>query len=113
MLIPEQFAGVIVPAAIAFLAALGTLYLARKAGLSDVDAAVREQRGALVATLKTRVDHLEAENRRLQSDIDYLKHENEQLRTEIARLSAELIRIGIHEASARLVDRARPDDRRT
>jgi cell division protein FtsB len=95
----EQFASIVIPTAIAFLVALGTLFLARKAGLSEVDAAVREQRGALVATLSKRVEHLENENRKLQSDIDYLRHENEQLRTEVARLSAQLIKLSIHEAA--------------
>lgn len=92
---PDQFAAIVMPAFIAFIAAVGTLWLARKAGLSEVDAAVREQRGALVSTLKTRVDHLESENKRLAGEIDYLMRENEQLRKEVARLSSDLIRISM------------------
>ena len=89
---PDSLITVLVSAGVAFVLALGTLALSRRAGISDVDAVVREQRGALVETLKTRVEHLEAENQRLAGDIAYLRRENEQLRKEVARLQAHIIK---------------------
>ena len=82
---------IVVSAVIAFGIALGSVVIARRAGVSDVDAIVREQRGALVTTLQTRMEHLETENRRLTADIEYLKRENEQLRAEVARLQRHII----------------------
>lgn len=89
---PDSAITILVSAGIAFGIALGSVVIARRAGLSDVDAVVREQRGALVTTLRIRVEHLEAENKRLTDDVAYLKRENEQLRTEVARLQRHIIK---------------------
>lgn len=97
---PDSVVSILISAGIAFGIALGSLVLARRAGLSDVDAVVREQRGALVATLKIRVEHLEAENKRLTEDIDYLKRENEQLRAEVARLQRHIIKHDLEQPRA-------------
>ena len=88
---PDSFFSIVVSGAIAMSLALGTLWLARRAGLSDVQREVREERSILVATLRTRVDHLEDENRRLTADIEWLKRENEQLRAEVARLQRHIV----------------------
>ena len=88
---PDSAISILISAGIAFGIALGSVAVARRAGLSDVDAVMREQRGALVETLKTRVEHLEAENKRLSDDIEYLRRENEQLRIEVARLQRHII----------------------
>jgi len=89
---PDSAITILVSAGIAFGIALGSVVIARRAGLSDVDAVLREQRGALVETLKTRVEHLESENKRLSDDIEYLRRENEQLRAEVARLQRHIIK---------------------
>lgn len=89
--VPDSAISILMSAGIAFGIALGSVALARRAGLSDVDAVVREQRGALVDTLTNRGEHLEAENKRLSDDIEYLRRENEQLRTEVARLQRHII----------------------
>lgn len=86
----DQLAGVLVPAAVAFLIALATLYVSRKAGLSDIDAAVDVQRGMLVSTLKTRVELLEQENARQKAEIERLERENDDLRRRVDRLERAL-----------------------
>lgn len=89
---PESIITVIVSAGIAFGIAVGSIAAARRAGLSDVDAVVREQRGALVETLRARVDHLENENKRLTAENEYLRRELDQLRAEVQRLERYIIK---------------------
>lgn len=98
---PDNAISILVSAGIAFAIAFGSVVVARRAGISDIDAVVREQRGALVSTLKTRVEHLEAENERLHKDIEYLKRENEQLRTEVARLQRHIIERDLETGNGR------------
>ena len=92
---PEPLASTIISAAVAFGAALGVVllreYLAAKRGLSDVDLAVREQRGALVVTLTARVKHLEEENASLKADNELMKREIASLRDEVSRLQRHII----------------------
>ena len=97
---PDSFLSIVVSAGAAFGVALGTLWLARRAGLSDVQREVREERSALVSTLRTRVEHLEAENERQKADIEYLKRENEQLRAEVARLQRHIVAQELHDAKS-------------
>jgi hypothetical protein len=91
---------ILVSASISFGLALAVLYLSRRAGLTDVQAAVSAERSALVETIKSRVSALEAENERLKTDMDYLKRENEQLRIEVDRLRRYIIdhRVGPTDA---------------
>jgi tRNA C32,U32 (ribose-2'-O)-methylase TrmJ len=89
----EPFLSVAIMSTAAFLAASGAWWLARKAGLTDVQEAVREEQLVLATTLRNRVDHLEGENKRLAADIEYLKRENANLRSEVLTLQRELIKI--------------------
>ena len=75
----------------AFIASTGAWWLARKAGLTDVQEAVREEQLILTQTLRTRVEQLEDENKRLKDDVAFLHRENKQLRIEIRDVSAQLI----------------------
>jgi len=89
--VPGDVAAVIVAAALSFGVALGTLAFARKAGISDIDRVVREQRGALVSALTQRVEQLEAENKRLSDENVYLKRELAQLKDEVDRLRRRIV----------------------
>ena len=87
-----ELLSIIVASVVSLGVALAVLGLSRKAGLSDVDKTLSTQRGALVATLTYRVEHLENENTRLTEDNEYLRHELEQLRIEVQRLERYIIK---------------------
>lgn len=77
---------ILISAATAFGVALGLLYLAHRAGLTDIQREVDRETDRLASALRVRVETLETENRRLQADIDYLKRENAELREKLERL---------------------------
>jgi len=89
---PDSLVSIVASASIALGVALATLFLARRAGLTDVQREVREERGALVDTLRGRIALVEEENGRLRSDVEYLKRENEQLRAEVQRLEQHILK---------------------
>ena len=77
---------ILVSAATAFAVALGLLYLAHKAGLTDIQREVDREIDRLTTALRLRVETLEGENELLKADVSYLKRENARLATEIDKL---------------------------
>jgi biopolymer transport protein ExbB/TolQ len=77
---------VIISALLAFGVALATLWLAKRAGLTDVQREVRLEGDRLVAQLKDRVALLEAERREDKGRIAELERENTELRRRVERL---------------------------
>ena len=77
---------VIASAAIALAVAIATLWLATKAGLTDVQRETRLQGDRLVAQLKDRVSLLETERAEDKSRILELERENASLRARVERL---------------------------
>jgi predicted nuclease with TOPRIM domain len=82
---------VLISAATAFAVALGLLFLAHRAGLTDLQREVDRETDRLATALRVRVETLETENKRLQADIDYLKRENAELREQLQRLRDYII----------------------
>jgi len=66
-------------------------------GLSGVQREVRSERGALIATLKNRVEHLEEENQRLTKENELLRYDVASLREQVRQLQADLIGITVHK----------------
>jgi predicted nuclease with TOPRIM domain len=77
---------ILISAATAFAVALGLLYLAHRAGLTDIQREVDRETDRLATALRQRVETLETENKQLKADIDYLKRENAELRDKLERL---------------------------
>lgn len=96
MIDPGMFFQIALLSVAAFIASTGAWWLARKAGLTDVQEAVREEQLILTQTLRTRVEQLEDENKRLKLDVEYLRRENAELRTEVREVSSQLIAL-LHE----------------
>jgi cell division protein FtsB len=82
---------ILISAATAFAVALGLLYLAHRAGLTDIQREVDRETDRLATALRVRVETLETENERLKADVDYLKRENAELRTQLDRLRDYII----------------------
>lgn len=100
MIDPGMFLQVAMLSVAAFIASTGAWWLARKTGLTDVQEAVREEQLILTQTLRTRVEQLENENRRLKDDISFLRRENAELRMEVREVSAQLIAM-LHDQKGR------------
>jgi len=85
---------IIVLALIATLApiitALGVYWAGKKLGAGPVAHDLREQRGALVQTLKIRVDTLEHENADLRRDLDEEKERVSELERDKIKLSCRI-----------------------
>jgi len=96
----ETFTAVVsiaVAAVSAFVASLGAWAVYQRMGLSGVQREVRSERGALIATLKNRVEHLEEENQRLTKENELLRHDVASLREQVRQLQADLIGITVHK----------------
>lgn len=82
----ETVASVFVSAAVTFSVALATLWLAKRAGLTDVQREVRVEADRLISQLKDRVALLERERAEDKILIDALEKENAELRERVERL---------------------------
>lgn len=83
---------VVISAGAAFGVALATLWLANRAGLSNVTSAYRLESDALAQALRQRVEHLEAENKRLTDRVAYLENELATALRELERLRRYVIK---------------------
>ena len=90
-----DLASVLVAASVSAAAALGSLAIARRTGLSDVQRELRQERGALIDTLRARVEHLEGENERLATEISVIKRDNGLLREEVTSLQRHILKMEI------------------
>ena len=86
-----DIASVLASAATAFGVALGLLFLANRAGLTDLQREVKKETDRLATALRVRVETLESENKRLLADIDYLKRDNAELRVQLDKLRSYVI----------------------
>jgi predicted nuclease with TOPRIM domain len=92
-LMVSDVAAVAAAAAASFGAALGLVWLAKRAGLTDVQRDLRTEAHLLAEALKDRVDLLEAENASLKMEVETLERrygrlerENQKLRERIDKL---------------------------
>ena len=82
---------ILISAATAFAVALGLLYLAHRAGLTDIQREVDREIDRLTTALRLRVETLEGENELLKADVSYLKRENARLASEIDKLQKYIL----------------------
>lgn len=81
---------ILVAAVPSILTALVTVVVATRLGIGPLNSEVRDQRQALVATLKDRVSILEEENAKL-------KAENEELKERVGRLETTLLELAVEK----------------
>ena len=93
----DSVVGIAVASVVALAASVGAWVLYQRVGLSGVQQEVRSERGALIQTLKTRIEHVEAENERLTRENELLKHDIEQLRQQVQRLQTDLLSMTFRE----------------
>ena len=79
---------ILVAAVPSIITAMATIIIGTKLGVGPLNAEVRDQRAALVATLKDRVSSLEKENAAL-------KQENEDLKRRVDRLEERLLDLAL------------------
>jgi predicted nuclease with TOPRIM domain len=89
----SDVAAVVVASAASFGAAIGLVWLSKRAGLSDVQRDLRTESHLLAEALKDRVELLETENASLKAELatlerryGRLEQENEALRERVERL---------------------------